>query len=32
MQHFLDICAGVMALDLRQNFISAHYLDNKLTD
>ena len=30
--HFSDICTRVMALDLRQNFVSAQYLHNKLTD
>ena len=30
--HFLHICATVMALDFRQNFVSAHYLENKLAD
>ena len=27
--YFLHICTKVMALDLRQNFISAQYLENK---
>ena len=30
--HILDICTRVMALDLRQNFVSAQYLKIKLTD
>ena len=29
--HFSHICTKVMALDLRQNFVSAQYLENKLT-
>ena len=30
-QHFSGICTRVMALDLRQNFVIAQYLENKLT-
>ena len=30
--HFPQICIRVMALDLRQNFVSAQYLENKLTE
>ena len=30
--HFSHICTRVMALDLRQNFVSAHYLENKLIE
>ena len=29
---FLHICTRVMALDLRQKYISAQYLENKLTE
>ena len=29
---FSHICTRVMALDLRQNFVCAQYLENKLTD
>ena len=29
--HFLQICTGVMALDLRLNFVSNQYLENKWT-
>ena len=28
--YFSHICTRVMALDLHQNFVSAHYLENKL--
>ena len=31
-RHFSHICIRVMALDLCQNFVSAQYLENKLTD
>ena len=31
-QHFSHICTRVMALDLRQNFVSDHYLENKLIE
>ena len=30
--YFSHICTRVMALDLRQNFVSIQYLENKLTD
>ena len=30
--YFLHICTRVMALDLWQNFVTAQYLENKLTD
>ena len=30
--HFSEICTRVMALDLLQNFVSAQYLEDKLTD
>ena len=29
---FSEICTRVMALDLRQNFVSAQYLENKWTE
>ena len=31
-RHFLQIFTRVMALDLRQKFVSAQYLENKLTE
>ena len=30
--HFLHICTSVTALDLRQNFVSVQYLENKWTE
>ena len=30
--HFSHICTRVMALDLHQNFVSTHYLENKLIE
>ena len=30
--HFSHICTSVMALDLRQNFVSIQYLGNKCTE
>ena len=30
--HFLHICTSVMTLDLRQNFVSVQYLENKWTE
>ena len=31
-RHFSHICTRVMALDLGQNFVSSHYLENKLIE
>ena len=30
-QHISDICTRALALDLCQNYVSAHYLEKKLT-
>ena len=30
--HFSQICTRVMTLDLRQNFVSAHYLENSFIE
>ena len=30
--HILNICTRIMALDLRQNFVSTQYLENRFTE
>ena len=30
--HFMHICTRAMALDLRQNFVSTQYLENKILE